>query len=126
MLGILVFRHIQLGQLFIIWGFTFGVNCVIIKLNENYSHLPSTQPATTEDMFMANEVLKMLRAHTGNPGYHPLCALLDLAGHEQCTIGEQITIHRAVAKYVEAEQKAIEVSNKMPAGVEFVFHGETV
>ena len=74
-------------------------------------------------MSNGNTVLKMLRDHgTGNAGYHPLTSLLDLVDEEDCTIGEQITIHKSIAKYCEAENKAIEFSGKINSGVDFNFN----
>ena len=70
---------------------------------------------------MANEVLKMLREHSGNNTYHPLCALLDLADEPDATVGEKINIHKSIAKYTEAELKAIEHSGKVQSGVDFRF-----
>ena len=59
---------------------------------------------------MANSVLKMLREHSGKPHYHPLCSLLDLADEADATIPDQINIHKSIAKYCEAEHKAIEIT----------------
>lgn len=72
-------------------------------------------------MANTNSVLKMLREHGNNPGYHPLCSLLDLAGEQDATIGEQIAIHKSIAKYVEAEHKAIEFTGKVSSGIDFRF-----
>jgi len=55
-----------------------------------------------------NKVLEMLREYGDNKNYHPLCALLDLSAEKDATISEQINIHKSIAKYVEAENKAIE------------------
>jgi len=73
-------------------------------------------------MSAANSVLKMLREHKGSATYHPLCSLLDLAEEVDCTIGEQINIHKSIAKYVEAENKAIEFTGKVNTGVDFSFN----
>ena len=74
-------------------------------------------------MATANSVLKMLRDHgSGNQTYHPLTALLDLASEQDATIGEQIMIHKSIAKYCEAENKAIEFTGKVAQGVEFNFN----
>jgi len=71
---------------------------------------------------MSNEsVLKMLREHSKNSNYHPLSALLDLTQEADATIGDQITVHKTIAKYVEAENKAIEFSGKVTSGVQFNF-----
>lgn len=68
-----------------------------------------------------NQVLKMLREHSGNVGYHPLCSLLDLVDEQDCTIGEKINIHKSIAKYVEAEHKAVEFTGKVSTGVDLRF-----
>ena len=73
-------------------------------------------------MSNTSTVLKMLRDHSGNPGYHPLTSLLDLTGEADCTIGEQINIHKSIAKYCEAENKAIEFTGKVSSGVDFNFN----
>jgi len=74
-------------------------------------------------MSNGNAVLKMLREHgVGNQTYHPLTALLDLSIEEDATIGEQIMIHKSIAKYVEAENKAIEFTGKVTSGVDFNFN----
>jgi len=73
-------------------------------------------------MSNSNSVLKMLRDHTGNPAYHPLTALVDLVDEQDCTIGEKITIHKSIAKYTEAEMKAIEFTGKVNSGVDFSFN----
>ena len=67
-------------------------------------------------------VLAMLRKHNGNQLYHPLCSLLDLAGERDATISEQIMIHKSISKYVEAENKAVEFTGKVTAGIEFNFN----
>jgi len=69
-----------------------------------------------------NSVLKMLRDHNGNANYHPLTSLLDLVDEVDCTIGEKITIHKSIAKYTEAEMKAIEFTGKVNSGVDFNFN----
>ena len=73
-------------------------------------------------MAASQTVLAMLRKHKGDQVYHPLCSLLDLADEVDATIGEQIMIHKSIAKYVEAENKAIEFTGKVTAGVEFNFN----
>ena len=55
-------------------------------------------------------ILKMLRDHTGDQTYHPLSALLSLAADEKADIGDKITIHKSIAKYVEPELRQIEYS----------------
>ena len=55
-------------------------------------------------------ILKMLRDHTGDQTYHPLSALLSLASDEKACIGDKITIHKSIAKYVEPELRQIEYS----------------
>ena len=77
--------------------FTFKIFCAIIFLK------------VIGDICMhANSVLKMLREHNGNQNYHPLCSLLDLADEIDATIPDKINIHKSIAKYIEAENKAIE------------------
>ena len=58
---------------------------------------------------MASPVLTLLREHTGDEKYHPLCSLLDLASESDATIPDQINIHKTIAKYCEAERKSIEM-----------------
>lgn len=53
-------------------------------------------------------ILKMLRDHTGDQTYHPLSALLSLASDERAGIGDKITIHKSIAKYIEPELRQIE------------------
>jgi len=67
-------------------------------------------------------VLVMLREHSKNPHYHPLTALLDLTGDADATVGEHIAIHKTIAKYVEAENKAVEFTGKVTSGVDFNFN----
>ena len=55
-----------------------------------------------------NRVLSMLRSHRKDNKYHPLCSLLDLTDEMDATISEKINIHKAIATYVEAQNKQIE------------------
>jgi hypothetical protein len=59
---------------------------------------------------MAPRILQMLRDHTGDAAYHPLCALLSLAQNETALVSDRINIHKTIAKYVEPELKQIEYS----------------
>ena len=73
-------------------------------------------------MANTNTVLKMLREHSDNPSYHPLTSLLDLSKDGDATIGEKITIHKSIATYVEAQNKAVEFTGKVSSGVDFNFN----
>ena len=66
-------------------------------------------------------VLDLLREHSGDGLYHPLCALLDLADAKDATIGDQITIHKTIAKYCEAERKSIEIEDSSIPPTNFKF-----
>lgn len=55
-------------------------------------------------------ILKMLRDHTGDQTYHPLSSLLSIALDEKASIGDKITIHKSIAKYVEPELRQVEYS----------------
>jgi hypothetical protein len=70
------------------------------------------------------DVLTLLREHSDDDKYHPLCALLDLADQPDATIGDQIMIHKTIARYVEAERKAIEldISNEKPVNFKFMIN----
>jgi len=73
-------------------------------------------------------ILKMLRDHTGDSTYHPLSALLSLASDEKATIGDQITIHKSIAKYVEPELRQIEYSgakDKPPVTMRIILDEES-
>ena len=70
---------------------------------------------------MAANVLDMLRESSGDTTYHPLSSLLKLAGEADATIPDQINIHRAIAKYVEAERKSIDVKNAYAEPINFSF-----
>lgn len=71
---------------------------------------------------MANTtVLDMLRKHCGDKKYHPLSALLDLTQEMDATVPDQISIHKTIAKYVEAENKSVEFSSGGSSGVQFNF-----
>jgi hypothetical protein len=77
------------------------------------------------NMTIKNEsrVLKMLQAHRGDQTYHPLCSLLDLADDEAASIGDKITIHKSLAKYVEPELRQVEfkgASDKPPITMRIV------
>ena len=70
-----------------------------------------------------SRVLTMLQAHSGLQTYHPLCALLDLADDEAASIGDKITIHKSLAKYVEPELRQVEfkgASDKPPITMRIV------
>lgn len=56
-------------------------------------------------------VIDLLRKHKGDENYHPLCSLLDLADDVTASVGDKINIHKSIAKYCEAERKAIEIDS---------------
>ncbi|RKY42340.1 MAG: hypothetical protein DRP85_03375 [Candidatus Makaraimicrobium thalassicum] len=66
-------------------------------------------------------VLQLLRDHKKDELYHPLCSLLDLADEPDATVPDKISIHKTIAKYCEAEKKAIEFVNTDIAPVNFRF-----
>jgi len=70
---------------------------------------------------MSSAVLEMLRKDSGDSTYHPLTSLLMLAREPDATIGDQITIHKSIARYVEAERKAIEIDTSAMDPVNFKF-----
>jgi len=60
-------------------------------------------------------LLKMLREHSGDQTYHPLSALLSLADNEDAKVGDKISIHKEIAKYVEAQHRQIEFTGSKDA-----------
>jgi len=44
-------------------------------------------------------------------GYHPLVAILNIAREEESDGRLRLDCHRSIAKYIEAEQKSIEVKS---------------
>lgn len=56
-----------------------------------------------------SRVLRMLQEHSPqHQTYHPLTALLELSAGEGVSIGDQITIHKEIAKYCEPQLKQTE------------------
>lgn len=70
---------------------------------------------------MASAVLTLLRENSGDSTYHPLCSLLSLADEFDATITDKINIHKAIARYVEAERKSIEIENTSDEPINFTF-----
>ncbi len=64
---------------------------------------------------MSSRILEML--HAVEPGYHPLVSILKIARKTQDDRVE-LDCHRAIAKYVEAERKSIDI--KTEDGAELV------
>ena len=76
-----------------------------------------------------SRVLRMLQEHSGDQTYHPLSALLSLANDEAASIGDKITIHKSLAKYVEPELRQVEfkgASDKPPITMRIVLDSSEV
>jgi len=71
---------------------------------------------------MSNNVLDMLRTHSGEVDYHPLCSLLDLAENSNSKVADKIAIHKTIVKYCEAELKSIEIKDNNKEAVNMNFH----
>lgn len=60
------------------------------------------------EMSPTPRILQLLRDHTGDQTYHPLCALLSLTTSEMASVQDKINIHKTIAKYVEPELRQVE------------------
>lgn len=56
-----------------------------------------------------SRILEMLQEV--EPDYHPLVSILSISNEDESDGRLRLDCHRAIAKYVEAEQKSIEVKS---------------
>lgn len=57
-----------------------------------------------------SRILEMLQKE--EPGYHPLVSILRISQRDDADLRVQLDCHRAIAKYVEAERKSIDVKTE--------------